>query len=189
MFEMAAPIQISQNAKCVPSAEIHKQIIAVYGNVLNRQNMTKWCREFSEGRTDVHYEQRSGRPFLISDDFLQEIEGEIRANRRVTIRDLHNIILEVCKTTIHEAVTEKLGYRKLCVRWVPKMLTDDHKTKRMGFVLKFLTRYAQEGDEFLDSIVTGDETWGFHHTPESKQQSLQWHHTHNVVQRACGRLL
>jgi hypothetical protein len=36
--------------------------------------------------------------------------------------------------------------------------------------LKFLTRYAQEGDEFLDSIVTGDERWGFHHTPESKQQ-------------------
>ena len=28
---------------------------------------------------------------------------------------------------------------------------------------------AQEGDEFLDSVVTGDETWGFHHTPESKQ--------------------
>jgi len=28
---------------------------------------------------------------------------------------------------------------------------------------------AQEGDEFLDSIVTGDETWVFHHTHESKQ--------------------
>ena len=54
-------------------------------------------------------------------------------------------------------------------RWVPKMLTDDHKTKRMGSALKFLTRYAQEGDEFLGSVVTGDETWGFHHTPESKQ--------------------
>jgi hypothetical protein len=37
----------------------------------------------------------------------------------------------------------------------------------MGSSLKFLTRYAQEGDEFLDSIVTGDETWGFHHTAES----------------------
>ena len=31
---------------------------------------------------------------------------------------------------------------------------DDHKTKRMGSELKFLTRYAQEGDEFLNSIVT-----------------------------------
>ena len=27
--------------------------------------------------------------------------------------------------------------------------------------------------------MTGDETWGFHHTPESKQQSLQWRHTHS----------
>jgi hypothetical protein len=37
-------------------------------------------------------------------------------------------------------------------------------------------RYTQEGDEFLGSIVTGDKKWVFHHTPESKQQSL---HSHN----------
>ena len=77
---------------------------------------------------------------------------------------------EVSKSTIYEAVTEKLEYRKLCARSVPKMLTDDHKTKRMGPALKFLTRYAQEGDEFLDSTVTGDETWGFHHTPENRRR-------------------
>jgi len=101
------------NAKSEGRAEIHKQIVAVHGNVMDRQNMRKWCREFSEGRTDVHNEQRSGRPSLIPDDFLQEIEGEIRANRRMTIRELHHIIPGVSKTTIHEAVTEKLGYRKL----------------------------------------------------------------------------
>jgi len=84
-------------------------------------------------------------------------------------RQLHHFIPQVSKITIHAAVAEKLGYRKLCACWVPKMLTDDHKTKRTGSALKFLTRYAQEGNEFLDSIVTGDETWGFHHTPESKQ--------------------
>ena len=28
---------------------------------------------------------------------------------------------------------------------------------------------AREGEDFLDSIVTGDETWIFHHTPESRQ--------------------
>ena len=74
MFEMAAPIQ--SPAKCEARsvirflkakgerpAEIHKQIVAVCGNVMNRQNVTKWCREFSEGRTDVHDEQRNGRTF------------------------------------------------------------------------------------------------------------------------------
>ena len=98
---------------------------------MNRQNVTTWSREFSEGSTDVHDEQRSGRPSLISDDLLQEIEGEIRTNRRLTIRKLHHIVLEVSKTTIHEAVTEKLGYRKLCARWVPKILTI---TKLNGWV-------------------------------------------------------
>ena len=126
MFEMAVPIQSPAicevrsvirffNAKGERPAEIHKQTVAVYGNV----------------------------------------------------------IPEVFKTTIHEAVTEKLWYRKFCASWVPKILTDDHKTKRMGSALKSLTRYAQEGDAFLDTIVSGDETWGFHNTPESKQQLLR----------------
>ena len=79
MFEMAAPIQSPAkrevrsvirflSAKGERPAEIHKQTVAVYGNVMNRQNVTKWCREFSEERADVHDEQRSGRPSLISDD-------------------------------------------------------------------------------------------------------------------------
>ena len=65
------------------------------------QNVTKCCREFSEGTTDVHEEHRSGRPSLISDDLLQEIEGEIRGNRRLRIIDLHHIIPKVSKTKIH----------------------------------------------------------------------------------------
>jgi hypothetical protein len=81
MFEMAARIQspakcevrsIIQflNANGEHPAEIHKQICAVYGDVMNQQNVVKWCCEFSEGRTDVYDEQMSGRPSLTSDDLL-----------------------------------------------------------------------------------------------------------------------
>jgi hypothetical protein len=153
MFEMAAPIQsppkcevrsvirfLIEKGEC--SAEIHKQIVAVCGDIMNQQNVMKWCCEFSEGRTDVHDEQRSGRPSVISDNLLRKTEGEIRADRCGTIRELHHIIPEVSKITIHEAVTEKLGYRILCARWVPKMLTDDHKMKQMGSTLKFLMHYT-----------------------------------------------
>jgi len=117
MFEMAALIQSPAkcevrsvmrfiNAKGECPAEIHKQIVAVYGNIMNQQIVTKRCCEFSEGRTDVHDEQRSGRQSLMSDNLLQEIEGEIHANQSMTIRELHHIIPEVSKTTIHEAVTD-----------------------------------------------------------------------------------
>jgi hypothetical protein len=68
------------NAKSERPVEIHKQIVAVYGNVMNQQKVTKLCHEFSKGRTNVHDEKRSGRPSLISDDLLQKIEGEICTN-------------------------------------------------------------------------------------------------------------
>ena len=46
--------------------------------------MKKWCRVFSEGRTDVHDEKRSGRSSLVSDYLLKVLEGEIRrANRQL----------------------------------------------------------------------------------------------------------
>jgi len=53
-----------------------------------------------------------------------------------------------------------------------------------GSALRFLTPYAQEGDEFLDSIVTGDETWDIHHTPESKQESLHSHDDDEMQEEA-----
>jgi hypothetical protein len=91
VFEMIAPIQSPAkckvrsiirflNAEGERPVEIHKQIVAVYGKVKNWQTVMKWCHEFSKGRTDVHNEQRSGGPSLISDDLLQKTEGEIRAN-------------------------------------------------------------------------------------------------------------
>ena len=57
VFEIAAPIQSPAkcevrsvvwflNAKVERPAGIHKQIVAVYGKVMNRQNVTKWCCEF-----------------------------------------------------------------------------------------------------------------------------------------------
>ncbi|GFU88054.1 uncharacterized protein TNCV_1336231 [Trichonephila clavipes] len=100
----------------------------------------------------------------------QRTEEEIRANKCLKLKELHQIIPEVSITTLYEVVTVKLRYRKLCASWVPKMLTEEHKKKRMGFALDFLTRYAKAGDQLLDHIVTGDEAWVYHHTPESKQQ-------------------
>jgi hypothetical protein len=38
---------------------------------MNQRNVTKWCRELCEGWIDVHDEQRSVRPSLLSDDLLQ----------------------------------------------------------------------------------------------------------------------
>jgi hypothetical protein len=42
---------------------------------------------------------------------------------------------------------------------------------------ELLARYEAEGDDFLSTVVTGDETWIHHFEPETKRQSMEWHHT------------
>ncbi|GFY75624.1 transposase [Trichonephila inaurata madagascariensis] len=55
----------------------------------------------------------------------------------------------------------------------------------MRFANHFLTRYAEAGDEFVDRIVTGDETWVYPHTPESKQKSMQLRHSNSPKAKKC----
>ena len=144
---------------------------------MKRQNVMKWCREFSEGRTDVHDEQRSGRPILISYDLLQETEGEIRANRHVTIRELNHIIPEVSKTTIHEAVTENLGYKKLCACWVPKNLMI---TKQNRWVphWSFSRATHRKGMSFWTPLWLEMKN-GIFKTLLNPSKSLLWCHMHS----------
>jgi len=40
-----------------------------------------------------------------------------------------------------------------------------------------LKRFEAEGDGFLGSNVTGDETWVHYHEPENKKASKEWRHT------------
>jgi histone-lysine N-methyltransferase SETMAR len=83
------------------------------------------------------------------------------------------------RTVMQEIVRKRLGYQKLCARWVPKILTDDHKKNQVAAAPAFLARYEVQGDDSLDCIVTGDETLVSHHTPENKQQPMKWRHTHS----------
>ncbi|GBM41608.1 Mariner Mos1 transposase [Araneus ventricosus] len=63
------------------------------------------------------------------------------------------------------------------------MFTDVHKTKRLGSALTFLTRYSEDGNEFLNKIVTGGETWVCHVTLKSKQQSKEWRHSRSPTKK------
>jgi hypothetical protein len=76
-------------------------------------------------------------------------------------------------------VQNELKVSKVGARWVPRLLSPDHRERRLVAVTQLLQRYKREGAEFLDSIVTCDETWVYYFTPESKRASKQCKHTHS----------
>jgi len=72
--------------------------------------------------------------------------------------------------SVYNIVHGDLGYRKVCSRWVPKQLSDDHKHARQTICQEHLDCHAHEGDAFLHQIVTGDESWVYDNEPESKRK-------------------
>jgi hypothetical protein len=139
------------------------------------QHVRKCCREFKDGCTDVHDEQRSGQP-SVSDETIAKVEETMLKDWRVTVQELCKMIPDVRKTCIDKILTDHLGYAKVCARWVPRMLT---KTTS-GNVLKRPANFFRPMKPMVRNswtlIVTGDETWVHYTTPEMKQQSCQWKH-------------
>lgn len=102
--------------------EICQQLYEVYGQQgMDIQNVRKWCREFKNGRTNVHGDQRAGWP-SVSDETISKVERIMLEDRRVMIWEMGEFILDVSKTTIDKISTEHLHYHKVCVRSVPNSL-------------------------------------------------------------------
>jgi hypothetical protein len=57
----------------------------------------------------------------------------------------------------HEILTENLGMHRIASKFVPRLLTDDQKQNRVDVSQELLDRVI--GDNFLKTIITGDETW------------------------------
>ncbi|GFO41025.1 histone-lysine N-methyltransferase SETMAR [Plakobranchus ocellatus] len=149
----------------------------------------QWCSWFKDGRTSLQDEPRSGRPNTARIDEL------IKVDRRVKLREI-SLKLDIPKTNVYEIVHDKLGYRKVSARWVPKMLSNEHKRQRVEISQILLHRCQQKGDEtvnvgpggdhrarnkHLKHLITGDETWLHLSTPETKSDSMTWKHQSSLV--------
>ena len=133
----------------------------------------KWHSRFRNGRESIQDDPRSGRPSVVVASIKDKVKDMVNADRRVTVRDISDELGVSC-STVHGILTDNLGMSKVSARWVPRLLTDTEKENRVRCSQMFLSRYDAEGDEFLDRIITTDESWFHHFDPETKAMSSVW---------------
>jgi len=75
---------------------------------------------------------------------------------------------------IYRILTEDLGLVKKSSCWVPKLLNCDQKRERKESCEVFVRLVQWHSKAVLRNIVTMDESAVSFHTPETKQQSMQW---------------
>jgi histone-lysine N-methyltransferase SETMAR len=94
-------------------------------------------------------------------------------DRRMNVREIAETI-GISKERVGYILHEELDMKKLCARWVPRLLTADQKRIRMKISEQCLECFIKNEAYFVRRFIIMDETWIHQYTPESKQQSKQW---------------
>ncbi|PNF34140.1 hypothetical protein B7P43_G01150 [Cryptotermes secundus] len=125
----------------IPAAEIHQRLQRAYGSVCMGANcVRRWVKHFKDGNTSIENEPRSGRPRRASTESNKKrVDEIIQDDRRVTLNTIARK-LGIGHSAVEEMI-ESLGYRKVCARWVPLLLTEDHKGQRKAITPELLQRY------------------------------------------------
>ena len=153
---------------------IKETLDAGYGpNSLKKTALYEIIKRVKKGESLEDNRGKFDHKFLRQDELIKAVEADIKEDRRISVRDLaakHAVSIGTINTVLHR----DLGLVKKSARWVPKLLDKDQKAERVRCSKKFLALATNKKINFLNNLVTMDESAVCFHTPETKNQSKQW---------------
>jgi len=155
--------------------EIHLKFIKVYGDSSpSFSTNKKWAAKFKRGRTSLEDDPLEGHPkSATTPEIIEEVHNMVLEDQRMNVHEIAETI-GISKECIGYILHEELDTKKLCAKWVPRLLTADQQHTRMKIFEQFLVRFNKNKTDFVCRFITVDESWIHHYTPESKQQLKQW---------------
>jgi len=152
--------------------EIHRRMRIQYGDrCVSRTQVYEWTEKLKNGVTSVEDSPRPGPAFTaVTEDNIAAVENVIWENQRVTVKEVGSL-LDMSVGSAHHIIHDKMKFRKVCARWVPKRLTPEMKERHVSACQELLCHYEADGEAFLQRIITGDESWVHFYEPERKRQA------------------
>ncbi|GFT41707.1 HTH_48 domain-containing protein [Nephila pilipes] len=135
----------------------------------------EWFNRFKDGRTSAESEQCCGRPQTArSAANVERMRNLVMADRRLTVQEIAEEV-GVSKDSAHALLREDLNMNRVAAKFVPKLLSPEQKDLRFD-VAQDLLDTANTHPGFLNTVISGDESWVYGYDPETKRQSSQWKH-------------
>ena len=92
---------------------------------INRASVFEWHKRFKEGMESVRYNERCGRSKEVrTPELVGQIKNFMDKDRRVSIKTI-SAQFEVSMGTVHTIIRDELKMRKICARFVPRVLRED----------------------------------------------------------------
>jgi len=152
--------------------DIYERMLKVYKDSSpSISTVERWASKFKRGRMSLEDDLRPGRPkTAATPEIVKKIMDIVLENCRVTERDLVEAV-GISLWSVNNILTKVLGYRKVCAKWVPHSLTMEQKHTRARLSRQHLKLFRKNKVDFVRRLITMDETWVYHHDPQSKQEA------------------
>uniref|UniRef100_A0A1B6JA53 Mos1 transposase HTH domain-containing protein n=1 Tax=Homalodisca liturata TaxID=320908 RepID=A0A1B6JA53_9HEMI len=139
------------------SETIRKIQLAFENEAMSVTQIKEWYNRFKSGRTSAESDARSGRPKTSrTPEIIEKAKVLICENRRMTVEEV-STELDVSFGSAEAILTDDLGLRRVAAKFVPKLLTDEQKQRRLD-VAEDMLQCCEDDADFLTSIITGDES-------------------------------
>jgi transposase len=113
--------------------ETREMLKQVYGDqCVGRTQCYEWFKRFKGGRKSTDDDPRPGRPSTSTDAVhVAQVGAVLRSKSRLTVREIAeecNIFVVSC----HATLTEKLEMHQVAAKFVPRLLTEDQRERRVA---------------------------------------------------------
>ena len=138
-----------------------------------KYHFLEWHRRFKEVRESVRDDERCGGSKEVrTPELIGQIKNFVDKDRRVSIETI-SAQFDVSVGTVHTNICEELKMRKICVKFVSRVLREDQK-ERCYHDNREMVELINSNPAVLDALVTCNESWIYCYNPETKRQSSQW---------------
>ena len=143
---------------------------------MNRASVFEWHKRFKEGRESVRDDEMCGRSKEVNTpELIGKIKNFMDKDCRVSIETI-SAQFDVSMGTVHTIIREELKMRRICVKFVPRLLRENQKERRCHDSRE-MVKLINSDSAVLDALMTCDESWINCYDQETKSQSSQWEHT------------
>ena len=120
-------------------------------------------------------DERCGRSKEVrTPELIGQIKNFMDKDRRVSIETI-SAPFDVSVGTVHTIIRKELKIRKICAKFVPRVIREDQKERRCHDSSQ-MVELINSGPAVLDALVTSNQSWIYCYDPVTKRQSSQWKH-------------